>query len=66
MLFNVGKCKRMQTGRGNIGLNYTLIDTILCKNPQGNSPRGNNECQREIFRTMQSCGFYRWSDLSDD
>ena len=31
MLFNVGKCKCIQTGLGNAGMNYEMVGTILSK-----------------------------------
>ncbi len=31
MLFNIGKCKCLHTGRGNTGMNYAIGGTILSK-----------------------------------
>ena len=29
MLFNLGKCKRLHTGHGNLDVNYKMGDTVL-------------------------------------
>ena len=36
MLFNFGKCKCIQTGPGNAGMNYDLGGTILSKTVKEN------------------------------
>ena len=52
MLFNIGKCKCLHTGPGNMGMNYEMGGTILSNTVQ---EKYLGVTMNANMRTMQNC-----------